>query len=153
MLLAVDLGLRAGLAVYRQDGRLQRYESRHYRNRQVLKQAAWQTLRDEVALAYLVLEGGGPLSTIWERAAERQAIPVLSVQAEEWRQVLLLQRQQRSGSEAKRVALAKAREVIEWSGAARPTSLRDDAAEAILAGLWGVLQLGWLPALPHPLEP
>ena len=29
-------------------------------------------------------------------------------------------------------------------GAAHPTSLRHDAAEAILIGLWGVLEVGWL---------
>ena len=29
-----------------------------------------------------------------------------------------------------------------------PTSLRHDAAEAILVGLWGVLSAGWLRALP-----
>ena len=41
-----------------------------------------------------------------------------------------------------------ARRVIEWCGAPRPTSLRHDAAEAILIGLWGVLELGWVDALP-----
>jgi hypothetical protein len=42
--------------------------------------------------------------------------------------------------------------VIEWSGITRPTSLRHDAAEAILIGLWGVLEAGWLPALPPELR-
>jgi hypothetical protein len=46
------------------------------------------------------------------------------------------------------VAAQLARNVIEWSGARRPTSLRHDAAEAILIGLWGVLSAGWLRALP-----
>ena len=41
-----------------------------------------------------------------------------------------------------------ARRIIEWSGAPRPTSLRHDAAEAILIGLWGVLEAGWLEQLP-----
>jgi hypothetical protein len=50
----------------------------------------------------------------------------------------------RSGTQAKDVADRLARRVIEWSAAARPTSLRHDAAEAILAGLWGVKELGWL---------
>ena len=44
-----------------------------------------------------------------------------------------------------------ARAVIEWSGAKRPTSLRHDAAEAILIGLWGALELGWLAELPQEL--
>lgn len=38
--------------------------------------------------------------------------------------------------------------MIDWSGARRPTSLRHDAAEAIMIGLWGVLHLGWL--VPSP---
>ena len=46
-----------------------------------------------------------------------------------------------------------ARRVIEWSNAPRPTSLRHDAAEAILIGLWGVLQAGQLPRLPTELRP
>jgi hypothetical protein len=41
--------------------------------------------------------------------------------------------------------------VIEWSGAARPTSLRHDAAEAILIGLWGLLEAGWMGRLPDEL--
>ena len=45
-----------------------------------------------------------------------------------------------------------ARQVIEWSGARRPTSLRHDAAEAILVGLWAVLQEGWLDHSPIPVR-
>ncbi|MBC8076709.1 MAG: hypothetical protein H7Y32_11595, partial [Chloroflexales bacterium] len=45
-----------------------------------------------------------------------------------------------------------ARRVIAWAGAPRPTSLRHDAAEAILIGLWGALEVGWLPALPPELR-
>jgi hypothetical protein len=44
-----------------------------------------------------------------------------------------------------------ARRVIAWSEARRPTSLRHDAAEAILTGLWGVLEVGWLDSLPEEL--
>jgi len=55
--------------------------------------------------------------------------------------------------EAKRTlrALLAARRVVEWSDAARPTSLRHDAAEAILIGLWGVIDVGWLPGVPKAL--
>ena len=45
-----------------------------------------------------------------------------------------------------------ARKVIEWSAAPRPTALRHDTAEAIMIGLWGVLQLGWLAKLPRELH-
>jgi hypothetical protein len=53
---------------------------------------------------------------------------------------------------AKRRAIEMARRVIEWSDAPRPTSLRHDAAEAILIGLFGVLELGWLDRLPPGLR-
>jgi len=45
-----------------------------------------------------------------------------------------------------------ARRVILWSGVQKPTSLRHDAAEAILAGLWGVIDVGWLESLPLELR-
>ena len=44
-----------------------------------------------------------------------------------------------------------AKKVIGWSGAKRPTSLRHDAAEAILAGLWGMLKIGWLKEIPREI--
>ncbi|MFP2934398.1 hypothetical protein ACLESO_56645, partial [Pyxidicoccus sp. 3LG] len=37
-------------------------------------------------------------------------------------------------------------------GAAKPTSLRHDAAEAVLLGLWGVLEVGWLDRVPVELR-
>jgi hypothetical protein len=40
---------------------------------------------------------------------------------------------------------------VEWSDAPRPTSLRHDAAEAILIGLWGVIRVGWLTTVPTSL--
>ncbi len=94
VLLAVDLGVKTGLALYGQDGRLLWYRSQNF------------------------------------GTAER------------------LRREQRSGVQAKESATDLARRVIIWSGARRPTSLRDDAAEAILIGLWGTLEVGWLGHLP-----
>jgi hypothetical protein len=65
--------------------------------------------------------------------------------------MFLLSRDQRSGEQAKRMADGIARRVVEWSEASRPTSLRHDAAEAILIGLWGVIHVGWLTAVPPAL--
>ena len=39
-----------------------------------------------------------------------------------------------------------------FGGAPRPTSLRHDAADAIMIGLWGVLSAGWLRRLPDLLR-
>ena len=151
-LLAVDLGLRTGLALYREDGHLQWYRSQNFGTTARLRRGVYGILRDVADLAWLVLEGGGRLATVWIREAERRRIPVRQTSADHWRARLLLPREQRSGSEAKQHADALARRVIDWSGATRPTALRHDAAEAILVGLWGVLDVGWLPQLPDALR-
>lgn len=150
-LLAVDVGIRTGLAVYRDDGRLIWYRSQNFGAASRLKRAIPALLHEAFDPTYVVLEGGGPLTEHWSALSERHGARVQRVSAEEWRSVLLLPRDQRSGEQAKRVADAAARRVIEWSNAPRPTSLRHDAAEAILIGLWGVLHAAWLQSLPRSL--
>jgi hypothetical protein len=144
VLLAVDIGVKTGLALYRQDGRLQWYRSHNFGSAERLRRGVRGVLDTLPSLAWLVLEGGGPLAELWVREATRRHIPVRQISAEAWRRQLLYAREQRSGAQAKDSALDLARRVIVWSGARRPTSLRDDAAEAILIGLWGVLEVGWL---------
>lgn len=97
------------------------------------------------------MEGSGPLADLWEHEAIYRKIPILQISAEDWRRVFLYPREQRSRPRAKYSAGKKARKVIEWSGAPRPTSLRHDTAEAILIGLWGVLNVGWLEKLPQSI--
>jgi hypothetical protein len=147
-LLAVDLGLRSGLALYGPDGRLRWYRSQNFGTQTRLKRAVPSVLQTVEPLAWLVLEGGGPVADVWEREAARRALPVLRVSAQDWRARFLYAREQRSGGLAKEAADGLARRVIEWSGAPRPTSLRHDAAEAVLLGLWGVLEVGWLAQVP-----
>jgi hypothetical protein len=148
MLLAVDLGVRTGLALYGQDGRLRWYRSQNFGTATRLRRGVHTLLGEIPHLLWLVLEGGGPLAEIWQRAAERRRILVRQISAEVWRRQFLYARQQRSGAIAKDAAGAVARDVIVWSQVRRPTSLRDDAAEAILIGLWGVLDVGWLAHVP-----
>jgi hypothetical protein len=151
-LLAVDLGVRTGLALYGGDGRLLRYRSQNFGSAARLKRALPALLDSEPDLAWLVIEGGGPLADAWEREAARRRIPVRRTAAEEWRRALLYPREQRSGAQAKTTADGLARRIIEWSGAPRPTSLRHDAAEAILIGFWAVLDAGWLDTVPPELR-
>jgi hypothetical protein len=99
-------------------------------------------------LRWLVLEGGGPLADIWDHQAEPRGIDVLRIGAERWRERLLYDRERRSGAEAKQHASELARRIIDWSGAARPTSLRHDAAEAVVIGFWGALETGLVKAIP-----
>lgn len=150
-LLAVDVGIRTGLAVYRDDGRLIWYRSRNFGAAARLRRAIPALLHEAFDPAYVVLEGGGPLADHWATAAERHGAHMRRVSAEEWRSLFLLAREQRSGEQAKRTADALARRVVVWSNAPRPTSLRHDAAEAILIGLWGVIAVGWLPSVPAAL--
>lgn len=151
-LLAVDVGLRTGLALFGPDGRLRWYRSQRFPNRSVLKRGVQGMLRDQPAITRLVLEGGGPLAEIWRREAARLGIGVHVVAAENWRRDFLYARERRCGRDAKRFATELARRVITWSGSPRPTSLRDDAAEAILTGLREVLELGWLAEMPAEIR-
>lgn len=151
-LLGIDLGLRTGLALYGQDGRLCWYRSHNFGTTARLRRGVRSVLDTHPHLAWLVLEGGGPLADVWKREAERRCISVRQISAETWRQQFLYPRQQRSGVQAKDSADVLARRVIAWSNVRRPTSLRDDAAEAILIGLWGVLDVGWLQQLPDAVK-
>lgn len=151
-LLAVDLGLRTGLALFGGDGRLLWYRSTNFGSMARLKRGAFAVLNGIPDLGWMVLEGGGAVAEVWMREADRRRVVVRRISAERWRREFLYVREQRSGKLAKRNADELARRVIEWSGAPRPTSLRHDAAEAILIGLWGVLEVGWLPALPAELR-
>ena len=153
MLLAVDLGLRTGLALYGRDGRLVRYRSQNLGTKARLRRAAAGVLRDHAGVERLVLEGGGDIADIWKGAAERAGLRVCVIDAGVWRRALLLPRERRSGADAKGAADGLARAVIEWSGAKRPTGpLRHDAAEAVAVGLWGVLDAGWIDAVPDEVS-
>ena len=147
-LLAVDLGSRCGLALYDEGGTLLWYRSCHFGSRDALKRAVFGIMRPIEGLSVLVLEGDRSLGDIWAKFARKWKIEVIRTGAERWRKDLLLSRQRTSGVSAKAAADGLARRVIAWSGAPRPTSLRHDAAEAILIGLWGLLQKEWLSEVP-----
>ncbi|MEL6182260.1 MAG: hypothetical protein AAFS10_25105 [Myxococcota bacterium] len=150
-LLAIDLGLKTGLAIYGDDGRLRRYRSCNFGARSRLKRAIPAILSDLDELTWLVTEGDQALSDLWGRRAQRRGTAIISIGAQVWRQHLMVQRERRSGYDAKQHADRHARQIIAWSNAPAPTSLRHDAAEAILIGLWGVLEVGWLTELPDVL--
>ena len=151
-LLAVDLGVRAGLALFGRDGRLRWQRSQNFGNLARLRRAVPPLLRAAPSLAWLVLEGGGAPAQAWEREAAALGVPVRRVQADHWREALLYPRERRTGREAKQRAEQMARRIAVWSGARVPKTLRHDAAEAVLLGLWAVLDLGWLPTLPPELR-
>ena len=134
--LAVDIGLRAGLAWFDGAGVLVRYRSTHFADRGALRRAVRPVLRERPDTTTLVMEGGGPVADVWQSAAQRLGLAVVRIAAETWRADLLLARERRSGGRAKDTADALARTVVAESGMPRPTSLRHDAAEAICVGRW-----------------
>lgn len=143
-LLAVDLGVKTGLALYRDDGKLLWYRSRNFGSASRLRKAVPSILAEQPTPTHVVMEGGGPLADIWFREASRRGISVQRIAAEKWRNDLFHARHHRGTVRAKQSADALARQIIESSEtASNPTSLRHDAAEAILIGHWAVRQLGW----------
>jgi hypothetical protein len=150
-LLAVDLGVRTGLACWGDDGRLRWYRSQNFGAAARLRRAVPALLADPPDLARLVIEGGGPLLSAWRPEAERRAVEVQLVSAEEWRALFLLPREHGTGAQMKAVADRLARRAIAFGEGPRPTSLRHDAAEAILIGLYGALSAGWIRRLPPEL--
>ena len=151
-LLAVDLGVRTGLALYGFDGRLVWYRSKNYGSAAALRRGIHTLLNELPNLQHLVLEGGGNLADIWLTQTERRNLSVQQISADTWRREIFYPREHRNSVTAKQSAGILARRVIDWSNAPRPTSLRHDAAEAILVGLWGVIKLGWLPQLPTAIR-
>jgi len=143
-LLAVDLGLKAGLALYGEEGRLRWYRSTNFGTMTKLKAGLRTVIAQAGPLAWLYAEGDRHQFELWAKEATRIGASVRHVAPETWRPSLLWARERRSGVDAKESADRLAREVIRWSSAKEPTSLRHDAAEAILIGLFGVIEQGWV---------
>ena len=151
-LLAIDLGVKTGLALYNDNGKLIWYRSHNYGNIKRLKKHLPQIFNSLPDLSVLVIEGGGPIAELWKSFAERHNLTTIQVFAEEWRKELFYDRQIRSGEMAKQNAIEMARKVVIWSGIKKATAMRHDTAEAILVGLWGVLKAGWLAEIPAELK-
>ena len=151
-LLALDVGLRAGLALFGENGRLHWYRSHNFGSAARLKRGAASILQGLPALTWLALEGGGPLANVWLAEAERRGVQTLQIGAEIWRERLLLPRDQRSGEQAKQRADDLARRIIAWSGAPRPRSLRRGPPEALAFGLRPPLELTLLPEIPAAIR-
>ena len=142
-LIAIDLGLKSGLAVYDQRGLLS-YRATRFPSARAIKRAAWAVLCEVDALAHVFVEGDKDLAAHWRRAAEKQSLSFQSVRPEQWREGVLLPRQRRAGTIAKRAAMSLAHELIRASAAPAPkVPLTSDVAEAILIGYWATRQLGW----------
>jgi len=142
-LLAVDAGVRTGLALLDREGRLLWCRSHNLGTTARLKKAAARVLFELPLLQYLIIEGGGQTAGIWEHAAAKRSLPYMIIQAQDWRADFLLPRQRLSGQKAKAAACALVATILRREGWSSPTTPGHDAAEAALIGLWAAIQLGW----------
>ncbi len=140
-LLAIDLGLRSGLAALDARGALVAHRSTNFGSRSRLKKAVWGVVREFDGLHEMVVEGDRDLGKVWQNVADKQSVEFTVVAPETWRKELLVARLRRTGTDAKEAAGDLAREFIEFSEMPGPTSLRHDAAEAICIALWRGLEL------------
>jgi hypothetical protein len=151
-LLAVDAGLKTGIALFDRDGRLRWCRSRNLGRRERLRRAIRGLLDELPELETLVVEGGGAEGDLWEREGRRRGLRMRRIAAETWREALLLPRERRDAGTAKRAAVRLARRVHGWSGLSGPSTMRHDAAEAVLVGLFAAIEAGWLSGPPDGLR-
>ena len=137
-LLAVDLGVRTGFALYNSDGNLVWYRSRNYGNKQRLRKDIQNMLSQIPSLSHVILEGGGDIARIWLKECRLRNIVFRQIYAEDWRKDLFDPKEVRTGEQAKLNAIQLAKKVIDQCKGPKSTSMLDDAAEAILIGYWGI---------------
>lgn len=142
-LLAVDAGIRTGLALIDRRGRLLWCRSHNLGSMTRLKKAANRMLFELPDLEYVVVEGGGQTADIWEHAASKRELTFWLIQADHWRADFLLPKQRQSGHKAKIAARTLVDKITRAEGWSSPTPPRHDAAEAALIGLWATVRLGW----------
>lgn len=148
-LLAVDAGVKTGLALFDSSGKLHWYRSHNMGSVPSLKKAAFHMVNAIPDLNYIVVEGGGQIALVWKRVAERFGIKFMMTDALQWRRDLLYSREQRSGEAAKQTAIDMAIRFLKKNGTPPPQTPIHDSAEAILTGIWCSYKLGWLKQLPN----
>jgi hypothetical protein len=124
------------LAWFGENGELLGYRSTNFGSLPRLKKAVPGILAGFGDLQLLVVEGPKPFDEIWLKVAAKRGLHCERVDVETWRRAVLSSSEQTSGAKAKAAALEKARAIIRQSGAALPTSLNHDVAEAVLIGTW-----------------
>lgn len=151
-LLSVDVGLKTAFACFDRDGRVVWVQSRHFSSPAVLRRGISSLLLEMPNFEAVVLEGSGNLARIWQKEMLQRGIATDVIQAEQWRGDFLYPRERRTGQTAKATANALSESVLKWSQWQGVVSKRDDAAEAILSGLWFLNHNGLITQLPEELR-
>lgn len=149
LLMSVDLGLRTGICVFDDAGRLLHYDDFHFQSAEELEanaRALIANLEEETKRPVLriAIEGGDPpLHAAWQRAAKERRI--LNVLPDQWRKDLLKAEDIVSGEKSKAASRQLAREIVQQYGVfpLKDDEIQTDAAESILLGLHVSRRLGW----------
>ncbi|MBK6967010.1 MAG: hypothetical protein IPH20_24675 [Bacteroidales bacterium] len=151
-LLAVDAGIKTGLALYGIATGLVWYRSHNMSSISSLRKAAGHLVNSIEGLSVIVVEGGGPVAEAWKKEGQRAGIQIIATDAGEWRKEMLYPREYRNSATAKQSAILLVGQIIEKSVAPSKNSPTHDAAEAILIGLWGCRKVGWINKIPTLLH-
>ena len=147
-LLAIDAGVKTGLALYGRPDKLIWYRSHNMGSVSSLRKAAAHLLHSIEGLMVIVIEGGGPVAEAWKKEAIQTGLEIISTDAGVWRKELLFPREYRDSLTAKQAAIGLAKKIIDKSDAPSANFPTHDAAEAVLIGLWGIKKHGWIQELP-----
>ncbi|GAX11061.1 hypothetical protein FisN_24Lh002 [Fistulifera solaris] len=166
MLLAVDLGLRTGLSLFNDEGKLLRFDNFQFESPEQLLRAARSVLSsweedvketDERGrrwkISKIAIEGGDPpLRDAWHEAAEGGR-SILHVRPEEWRADLLLTKEKMDGEKAKSASRLIARQIVsDYGDFDFEGKFQTDMAESILLGLHVARRLGWIATRDPPVR-
>lgn len=169
LLLAVDIGLKSGVALYNRQGALVRYEQFYFDRNTLASDAEelvqqWENdINNETDLAmeyddvgnkpwkitHIAMEGAdAKLMNAWADAAPNRSI--LRVSPEEWRSGLLVAKERKSGPDAKAASRLIARQIVGDFGVMEQHSgkFKTDVAEAVVMGFYVARKLGWITREP-----
>ena len=153
ILLAVDLGLRTGTAIFDSKGSVLAIESYRFNDHDSLDRGLTEILSTH-AITHVVIEGEDrKLYYIWRKAIENfEGIQLARVVADDWRRMLLLKKEMRDARKAKSAAGLIAKQILKNNEKLQGKKLSADAAEALLVGLYAVRVLGWVKTKEPPVK-
>lgn len=159
LMLAVDLGLKSGAALYNKEGQLLRYEQFLFNKDKIGEEIktivqGWESDMQENeatdsekpwSVTKIAVEGGDvAILHAWESATKD--VSITRVSPEEWRFHLLNEKERISGASSKAAARLIARQVVSDFGVMsnHQGKFKTDVAEAVVLGFYVCKQLGWI---------
>ncbi len=137
------MGIRSGFALYSSKKGLMWYRSHNFGSRSRLRKGIYTILQSISHLRWVVIEGSRDIGKLWKKKVEAMGLKLIWVSSDEWRN-MLLPHPHLTGYALKEEAISTALRVIHFFQLSPPKRLNHNAAEAILIGLWGVIDVGWM---------